>query len=61
MQDAECNAISKDVLHISDDSDIEIVRELIVVVASDEHELGVTVVPPLGTLNIPKIKRLWRD
>lgn len=54
-----CSATSKDVLYISNGSNIEVVRGSDIAIVVDEDELeGTTMVSPLMTLNIPKIKRL---
>lgn len=65
LRATEFSATSKDVFHISDDFEIEIVRDTHSVAADDEDDEldGVDVVPPLSILNVPKIKSLleWLD
>lgn len=56
--DAECSTNSKDVQYIFDDSNIKAVRDISVVVSDNDKLEGETMVPPLSTLNIPKIMDL---
>lgn len=59
LQEAECSVTSKDVFHISYDSDVEVVGATQTATSAEEDELGgAEVVPPLSTLNVPKITEL---
>lgn len=46
LQDAECSGTAKDIVHLSIDSSIELVRESNAAAAADDELERATVVPP---------------
>lgn len=58
LQEGECSATSKDVDHISNNSNIEVVQETNNVATINDELEGATIVPPLSTLCILKLVKL---